>query len=65
MSASLRLDTGDGEVTGTVHTVREAHGESGYEIILIFRADDLTAQLIRQHVFTWEIAERRREAEAS
>jgi len=65
MSASLRLDTGDVEVTGAVHTVREATGESGYEIILIFRADEMTAQLIRQHVFTWEIAERRREADDS
>jgi hypothetical protein len=65
MSASLRLDTGDLEVTGTVHTVREASGESGYEVILIFRADEITSQLIRQHVFTWEIAERRREADAS
>lgn len=65
MSASLRLDTGDVEVTGTVHTVREASGEPGYEIILLFRADETTAQLIRQHVFTWEIAERRREADAS
>ena len=64
MSAELRLDTGDVEVTGTVHTVRQVPGESGYEIILIFRADETTAQLIRQHVFTWEIAERRREAEA-
>jgi len=65
MSAALRLDTGDLEVTGTVHTVREVPGEAGYELILIFRADETTAQLIRQHVFTWEIAERRREAEAS
>jgi hypothetical protein len=65
MSASLRLDTGDVEVTGAVHTVREAYGTPGYEVILIFRADEITAQLIRQHVFTWEIAERRREAEAS
>jgi len=62
MSAWLRLDTGDVEVTGAVHTVREAYGEPGYEIILIFRADENTAQLIRQHVFTWEITERRRDA---
>ncbi|WP_433291522.1 PilZ domain-containing protein [Actinoplanes sp. CA-030573] len=61
MSAALRLETGDVEVTGTVHTVREAYGEPGYEIILIFRPDESTARLIRQHVFSWEIAERRRE----
>jgi PilZ domain-containing protein len=65
MSAALRLDTGDVEVTGAVHTVREASGLPGYEVILIFRADEITAQLIRQHVFTWEITERRREFEAS
>jgi c-di-GMP-binding flagellar brake protein YcgR len=65
MSASLRLNTGDVEVTGTVHTVREAYGEPGYEMILIFRPDDTTAQQIRQHVFSWEITERRRDAEAS
>jgi hypothetical protein len=65
MSASLRLDTGDVEVTGNVHTIREAYGEPGYEMILIFRPDDTTAQQIRQHVFGWEIAERRRVAEAS
>ncbi|MEU4242174.1 hypothetical protein [Actinoplanes sp. NPDC026619] len=40
-------------------------GDSGYEVILIFQPDEVTAQLIRQHVFTWEITERRREAEAS
>jgi hypothetical protein len=65
MRASLRLDTGELEQEGTVHTVRDAVEEPGRHLILRFTSDEKTARLIRQHVFAWELAERRRDADAS
>jgi hypothetical protein len=62
LSASLRLSTGPLEQDGAVHTVRPAFDEPGHHLILTFRSDEATAQLIRQHVFAWELAERGREA---
>jgi hypothetical protein len=59
LSASLRLSTGSLEQDGAVHTVRPAFDEPGHHLILTFHSDDATAQLIRQHVFAWELAERR------
>jgi hypothetical protein len=63
MRASLRLDTGHLEQEGTVHTVRDAVEEPGHHLILRFQSDERTARLIRQHVFAWELAERRRDAD--
>jgi hypothetical protein len=60
MAASLRLETGDLEVEGTVYTVRDAVGEEGRHLVVRFEADDTTAGLIRRHVFACERAERRR-----
>jgi hypothetical protein len=60
MSASLRLSTGSLEQDGAVHTVRPAYDEAGHQLILTFHSDEATAQLIRQHVFAWELAERSR-----
>jgi hypothetical protein len=65
ISASLRLETADVEVTGSVYRLREAFRTPGWEMVVIFRPDEKTAQLIRQYVYAWEIAERRRMAEAS
>lgn len=62
LSASLRLSTGQLEQDGAVHTVRPAFDEPGQHVILTFHSDEATAQLIRQHVFAWELAERAREA---
>ncbi len=62
LSASLRLSTGRLEQDGAVHTVRPAFDEPGHHLILTFRSDEATAQLIRRHVFAWELAERGREA---
>jgi c-di-GMP-binding flagellar brake protein YcgR len=63
LSASLRLSTGSLEQDGAVHTVRPAFDEPGHHLILTFHSDEATAQLIRQHVFAWELAERGREAD--
>jgi hypothetical protein len=63
LSASLRLSTGRLEQDGAVHTVRPAFDEPGHHLILTFHSDEATAQLIRQHVFAWELAERGREAD--
>lgn len=63
LRASLRLSTGNLEQEGAVHTVRRAFDEPGHHLILTFSSDDMTAQLIRRHVFAWEIAERRRDGE--
>ena len=63
MLISVQLDTGGLEVEGLIHTVRPAFDEPGDHLILTFQSDDRTAQLIRQHVFSWEIAERRRAAD--
>jgi c-di-GMP-binding flagellar brake protein YcgR len=59
LSASLKLSTGPLEQDGAVHTVRPAFDEPGHHLILTFHSDEATAQLIRQHVFAWELAERR------
>jgi c-di-GMP-binding flagellar brake protein YcgR len=63
LSASLRLSTGRLEQDGAVHTVRPAFDEPGHHLILTFHSDEATAQLIRQHVFAWELTERGREAD--
>jgi hypothetical protein len=62
LSASLRLSTGSLEQDGAVHTVRPAFDEPGHHLILTFASDEATAQLIRQHVFAWELTERRLDA---
>ena len=63
MQASVTLGAGDVEVEGAVHTVRAAIEEPGHHVILTFRTAEKVARVIRQHVYAWEIAERRREAE--
>jgi hypothetical protein len=63
MQASVALGAGEVEVEGAVHTVRAAVEEPGHHVILTFRTPETVARVIRQHVFAWEIAERRREAE--
>jgi hypothetical protein len=60
MAASLRLETGDLEVEGTVFIVRDAFGEAGQHLVVTFQSDETTARLIRRHVFACELAERRR-----
>jgi c-di-GMP-binding flagellar brake protein YcgR len=62
LSASLRLRTGSLEQEGAVHTVSPAFDEPGHHLILTFHSDEATAQLIRQHVFAWELTERGRDA---
>ncbi|MFC7531935.1 PilZ domain-containing protein [Actinoplanes sp. GCM10030250] len=48
------------ELTGTVHTVREApHGDPGRHVILTFETMEDTARMIRLHILAWEINERR------
>ncbi|MDI6104829.1 PilZ domain-containing protein [Actinoplanes sp. NEAU-A12] len=59
MRASVSLGAGEVEVTGVVHAVREAVDEAGYHLILRFISSEPVAQRIRQHIFAWEIAERR------
>jgi hypothetical protein len=63
MQAWVGLGAGQVEVEGAVHTVREAVDESGHHVILTFRTPEQVARVIRQHVYAWEIAERRREAD--
>lgn len=63
IQASVALGAGEVEVEGAVHTVREAGEESGHHVILTFRTPETVARVIRQHVYAWEIAERRRETE--
>jgi len=46
-----------------VHTVRAAEAEPGHHVILTFRTPEQVARVIRQHVYAWEIAERRRETD--
>jgi hypothetical protein len=63
MQAWVTLGAGDVEVEGAVHTVREADEEPGHHVILTFRTPEQVARVIRQHVYAWEIAERRAEAQ--
>jgi hypothetical protein len=63
MQAWVALGAGRVEVEGAVHTVREAIDESGHHVILTFRTPEQVARVIRQHVYAWEIAERRREVD--
>jgi hypothetical protein len=63
MQAWVTLGAGDVEVEGAVHTVREAGEEPGHHVILTFRTPEQVARVIRQHVYAWEIAERRAEAQ--
>jgi PilZ domain len=60
MIASVPLGRNELELSGAVHTVREASDEPGQHLILTFQTDEREARLIRQHVFAWEIEERRR-----
>jgi len=53
------------ELTGTIHTVRDApHGEPGQHLILTFDAKESVAQMIRRYVLAWEVSERRLNQEA-
>jgi hypothetical protein len=63
MQAWVTLGAGDVAVEGAVHTVRAAEAEPGHHVILTFRTPEQVARVIRQHVYAWEIAERRREVE--
>jgi c-di-GMP-binding flagellar brake protein YcgR len=58
--ASVPLGRHEVELTGAVHTVRDAYGEPGKHMILTFQTGERVARVIRQHVFAWEIEERRR-----
>jgi c-di-GMP-binding flagellar brake protein YcgR len=58
--AAVSLHGGEVEITGVVHAVRDAWDMPGYNLVLRFRAEEALAQSIRQHIFAWEIAERRR-----
>jgi hypothetical protein len=58
--------SGEVELNGTILTVREApHGDPGRHIVLTFDAEEILAQLIRLHVMTWQINERRLRREAA
>jgi PilZ domain-containing protein len=57
---SVPLGRNELELSGAVHTVRDAYDEPGQHVILTFRTGEREARLIRQHVFAWEIEERRR-----
>jgi hypothetical protein len=63
MQAWVTLGAGYVEVEGAVHTVREADEDSGHHVILTFRTPEQVARVIRQHVYAWEIAERRAEVQ--
>lgn len=58
--ASVPLGRNELELSGAVHTVRDAYDEPGQHVILTFETSEKEARLIRQHVFAWEIEERRR-----
>ena len=60
MQASVPLGKTELDVTGSVLSVRDAWDEPGQHMILAFDTSEREAGLIRQHVFAWEIAERRR-----
>ena len=59
MLASIPLGRNELELEGAVHTVRESYDEPGRHLVLRFETSERQARLIRQHVFAWEIAERR------
>jgi len=60
LRAMVWLGTAEVELSGTVHTVRDApHGEPGQHLILTFDAKEEVAQIIRRYVLAWEVAERR------
>ena len=63
MQARVSLGAGNVAVEGAVHTVREAAEEAGHHVILTFRTPEQVARVIRQHVYAWEIAERRAEVQ--
>jgi c-di-GMP-binding flagellar brake protein YcgR len=60
MTASLQLDTGALELEGTVFSVRDAIDEPGRHLVVTFETNEPTAKRIRQYVFAYELAERRR-----
>jgi hypothetical protein len=59
MQASVPLGRTDLDISGSVLSVRDAWDEPGQHMILTFETSEREARLIRQHVFAWEIAERR------
>jgi hypothetical protein len=60
MLASVPLGKHEVEVEGAILSVRDAYDEPGHHMILTFQPGEQVARMIRQHVFAWEIAERRR-----
>lgn len=63
MQAQVPLGTDEVDVTGAVLSVRDAYDEPGKHLILRFEPGERVARVIRQHVFSWEIDERRRDDE--
>lgn len=59
MRAVVWLGSGEVELTGRVHTVRD-DGDGVQQLILLFRTQEAVAQMIRQYIIAWEIGERRR-----
>jgi hypothetical protein len=60
MRATVGLGATDVELSGTVHTVRDApDGDPGQHVILTFDAKENVAQVIRRYVLSWEVGERR------
>jgi PilZ domain len=64
MLASVPLGRNELSLESSVHTVRDAHDEPGKHVVLRFATSEREARLIRQHVFAWEIAERRQVPQA-
>ncbi|MFC7527372.1 PilZ domain-containing protein [Actinoplanes sp. GCM10030250] len=63
MEAVVWLGSGEVRITGKVHTVRPEDDGTGQQLILIFRTQEVVAQMIRQYIINWEMAERRRARE--
>jgi PilZ domain-containing protein len=59
MLVSVPLGRNELSLESSVHTVRDAFDEPGKHVVLRFETSEKEARLIRQHVFAWEIAERR------
>lgn len=60
MSATVRLGAEQVEVSGLVHTVRDApHGDPGLHVVLRFDVPEKVARMIRLYILAWEISERR------
>lgn len=57
---SVRLGKDEMDLPAAVVAVRDALDEPGKHVILSLQIGERMAQLIRKHVFAWEIAERRR-----